>query len=86
MAKSLAMATWFYPTDNPTKNEDNPTKNEDNPTENYDNPTENEDNPTQNEDNPTQNAELLLLDRSPRASFSRFRRAFRLTCYYFVPP
>ena len=71
MAKSKAMGTLFSPTDNPTKNEDNTTENEDNPTENEDNPTENEDNPTENEDNPTKNKELSLLDRSPRASFSR---------------
>ena len=68
MAKYLAMATLFSPTDNPTKNEDNTTENEDNPTENEDNPTENEDNPTENSDNPTKNKELSLLDRSPRAS------------------
>ena len=49
LAKYLAMATWFYPTDNPTENEDNP--------------TQNEDNPTQNEDNPTQNSERSSVDR-----------------------
>ena len=71
MAKSKAMGTLFSPTENPTLNSDNTTENSDNPTENSDNPTENSDNPTENSDNPTKNKELSLLDRSPRASFSR---------------
>ena len=86
MAKSKAMGTLFSPTDNPTKNSDNttensdnPTENSDNPTQNEDNPTENDDNPTENEDNPTKKSERSSVDRSPRASFSRFPLARLLT-------